>query len=48
MKKNEKKQKLGIKKFQIAKINNLKHIVGGNANNNTNDDDDLRTGTISG
>ena len=42
MKKNEKQQKLSIKKFQIAKINNPKYIIGGNLA----DDDDVRTGTV--
>jgi len=47
MKKNEKQQKLSIKKFQIAKINNPKYIIGGNGNNNNlADDDDVRTGTV--
>ena len=57
MKRNEKKQKLGITKFQIAKIKKPKYVIGGNGttgfgdNDGTNgygdDDDDVRTGTIS-
>lgn len=45
MKKTElKKEKLGIKKFQISKINNPQKIIGGNKN--LADDDEVRTGTI--
>jgi|TARA_B110000902_G_scaffold114558_1_gene134757 hypothetical protein len=36
-KQQEQKEKLGLKKFQIAKIKNLQKIVGGNG---ISDDDD--------
>ncbi|AOR27390.1 hypothetical protein FORMB_03290 [Formosa sp. Hel1_33_131] len=44
MKKTElKKEKLGIKKFQISKINNPQLIIGGNANLGDDDDGDHPT-----
>lgn len=45
MNKKEKDQKLSLKKFQIAKINNPKCIIGGNSNNTLADDEDVKTGT---
>jgi hypothetical protein len=39
-KQQEQKEKLSLKKFQIAKIKNPQKILGGNGNNGSDDDDD--------
>jgi hypothetical protein len=39
-KQQEQKEKLSLKKFQIAKIKNPQKILGGTGNNGSDDDDD--------
>jgi hypothetical protein len=42
-KQQEQKEKLSLKKFQIAKIKNPQKILGGNGNNGSDDDDTVNT-----
>jgi hypothetical protein len=47
-KQQEQKEKLSLKKFQIAKIKNPQKILGGNGNNGSDDDDDDTVNTAKG
>jgi hypothetical protein len=47
-KQQEQKEKLSLKKFQIAKIKNPQKILGGTGNNGSDDDDDDTGNTAKG